>query len=197
MEGITEWKQVKILQSISPCLRNGNWFRVWRPGRENRGVGVIFVIWEMIYYRSCRLHGAGERLFKHCLHKFLFFPYKQYSVHVKTLFFIIRTHFSLKEKIYYLPTESGFIKSVWEVWGNTVMVSSLDPKEVKVFPEKYIPCKSFSDPTLRMCHETLSPKHISSPGRFPYMYPFMATRHWWRRKENSMITGISSNSTKD
>lgn len=112
-----------------------------------------------------------------------FFLYKQYSAHVKTLLFIILTCFSLKEKIYYLPMESGVIKSVWEVWGNRAMVSSLDPKEVKVFPEKYIPCKSFTDPTLRTCHETLSPKHISNPGRFPYMYPFMARRHLWQRKE--------------
>lgn len=106
-----------------------------------------------------------------------FFLYKQSSAHVKTPFFTIWTCFGLKEKVHYLPKESGVIESVREMWGNTAMVSSLDPKEVKVFPEKYIPCKSFADPTLRTCHETLSPKHISSPGRFPYMYPFMAIRH--------------------
>ena len=79
------------------------------------------------------------------------------------------------EKIHNLPVESGIIN--WEVWGNRAMVSSLAPKEVKVFPEKYIPCKSLLDLTLIICHETLSPKHTSSPGRFPYMFPFMVARH--------------------
>lgn len=104
--------------------------------------------------------------------------------------------FQSEREIDYLPKESGVIESVWEMWGNREMVSSLDPKEVKVFPEKYIPCKSFSDPTLRTCHEMLSPKHISSPGRFPYMYPFMAIRHLWQRKEYLIYCNLASLETQ-
>lgn len=132
----------------------------------------------MIYQYFHKLNRAVQTFFKHYLGKFLFFPMcKQYSGHVNTLFFIVRMCFKLKKEIPYLPVESGFIKSVREVWGNRAIVSSLAPKEVNVFPEKYIPCKSSYDPTLRTCHEMLSPKHISSPGRFPYMYPFMAARY--------------------
>lgn len=125
----------------------------------------------------------GKSILKHYLDNFLFSRTNNIQCIWRHCFFIVWAYFRLMEKIHNLPMESGVIRSVWEIWGVTDMVSSLDPKEVKVFPEKYIPWKSWLDPTLRTCHETLSPKHISSPGRFPYMYPFIAARHLRQRKD--------------
>lgn len=60
------------------------------------------------------------------------------------------------------------------VWGNRLRVSRVVFCFLKVFPSKKTPWMSTSVPSPKVYQITLSPAHISSPARFPYIRPFTA-----------------------
>lgn len=80
-----------------------------------------------------------------------------------------------------LPMESGVI--VFGRYGESqIWCHPLILRKWRYFLLRNIPWKSWLDPTLRTCHETLSPTYLVQAD-FPYMYPFIAERHLWQRKD--------------
>lgn len=75
-----------------------------------------------------------------------------------------------------LPTRSGCISTVVDLWGNKARVSLLVPLKCMVFPWKWTPCMSTAEPSPIMCQETLSSLHMVRPGWFPNRYPLIAEK---------------------
>lgn len=73
-----------------------------------------------------------------------------------------------------VPGVFGCMATAAVVCGNTLTMSRVMFCLLNVFPSKKMPCMSTSVPSPKVYQTTLSPAHMCSPGRFPYMRPFTA-----------------------